>query len=297
MPEALPLIDAHHHIWRLADLAWLSGPTQPRIFGPYDPIRRDYTIEEFRRDAESGGAVKSVYIQTNWPAGGALAEAEWVRSVAETNGWPHAIVAYTDLGAADAKSVLAALSRVTGVVGIRQQVHWHENPQYRFASRPDIVNDPAWRANLAHLQDHGFSFELQLFTGQMQDGAALAEKFPGITFVLQHAGMLEDLSPEGWEAWRVGMRRLADMPNVVAKLSGLGTFVHRCDPAVVGPIIRETVAMFGPQRCLFGSNFPIEKLWTDYATLAHVTRAALADLLAAEQQAVMHDNALRLYRL
>ena len=62
----IPVVDGHHHIWRQADLPWLMGPMQPRIFGPYEPIRRDYPIEEFRADLDGLGVVKSVYVQTNW---------------------------------------------------------------------------------------------------------------------------------------------------------------------------------------------------------------------------------------
>lgn len=291
------IVDSHHHIWRLADLAWLSGPTVPRIFGPYDSIRRDYPIAEFRAEAEASGVVKSVYVQTNWPAGGAVPEAEWVRDVAAENGWPHAIVAHADLGADDAADTLDALARIPGVVGVRQQVHWHENPQYRFASRPDIVRDAGWQRNFARLAEHGFSFDLQLFTSQMADGAALARAFPGTTLVLQHAGMLEDLSPQGRAAWREGMKRLAGEPNVMSKLSGLGTFVHKVDPALIAEIVGETVEMFGPDRCMFGSNFPVEKLWTDYASLVAAHRAALAHLPEAAQRAVLHDTAARVYRL
>ncbi len=66
-----PVIDAHHHIWRQADLPWLVGPMLPRIFGPYEPIRRDYPIEEFLADIAGSGVVKSVYVQANWAPGSA----------------------------------------------------------------------------------------------------------------------------------------------------------------------------------------------------------------------------------
>ena len=79
--KAIPTIDAHHHIWRLKDLTWLSGPQVPRIFGPYEPICRDYPIEEFRADIDGCDVVKSVYVQTNWPAGQSYDEAKWVQSV------------------------------------------------------------------------------------------------------------------------------------------------------------------------------------------------------------------------
>ena len=81
--QAIPTIDGHHHIWRLADLAWLSGPQVPRIFGPYAPICRDYPVEEYLTDTQGCNVVKSVYVQTNWPAGRSYDEARWVQSVSD----------------------------------------------------------------------------------------------------------------------------------------------------------------------------------------------------------------------
>ena len=109
--------------------------------------------------------------------------------------------------------------------------------------------------------------------------------------------MLEDLSPRGWQLWREGMSALAQCPNVNVKLSGLGTFVHACRADVVEPIVREAVALFGADRCCYGSNFPIEKLWTDYGTLFRTFRNAIAHLSDGEQAAILHDTASRLYRI
>jgi predicted TIM-barrel fold metal-dependent hydrolase len=295
--KSVPTIDAHHHIWRLNDLPWLSGPQVPRIFGPYQPICRDYPIEEYRRDIAGCDIVKSIYIQTNWPAGQSLDEAKWVQSVADETGWPHANVAHADLADAGAGPLLKRLVELPATRGIRQQLHWHANAQYRFAPRPDVMNDTDWRRGLSLLADHGLLFELQIFASQMADGAKLAKSFPDTIFVLEHAGMLEDMSPDGWRLWCEGMAALADCPNVNAKLSGLGTFVHGCRDDVVGPIVSETVAMFGADRCFYGSNFPIEKLWTDYATLYRIFRNAIAHLGDAEQAAILHDTAARLYRI
>lgn len=295
--KPVPTIDAHHHIWRLTDLPWLSGPQVPRIFGPYQPICRDYPIAEYRADTAGCDVVKSIYIQTNWPAGQSLDEARWVQSVADETGWPHANVAHADLADPDAGSLLRRLADLPATRGIRQQLHWHENPQYRFAPRPDVMKDADWRRGLARLSDHGLLFELQIFASQMLDGAELARSFPDTVFVLEHAGMLEDMSPAGWQLWRHGMAALAQCRNVNVKLSGLGTFVHACRDDVIGPIVRETVTLFGADRCLFGSNFPIEKLWTDYVTLYRTFREAIADLSETDQASILHDTAARLYRI
>ncbi len=292
-----PVIDAHHHIWRQADLPWLMGPMVPRIFGPYEPIRRDYPVEEYLADIAGSGVVKSVYVQANWPRERAVDEAAWVQSEADRTGWPHGIVAYADLMAEDVRPALARLAKSPLVRGIRMQLHWHDNPQYRFAKHADLADDPVFRRNFAALADHGFSFDLQVFAPQMAVAARLALDHPGTTFILQHAGMLEDLSETGRAEWHRGMRLLAAEPNVVSKLSGLGTFIHRNDPGHIAFVVRETMALFGADRCLFGSNFPIEKLWTDYAALVAAYRDAVAGFTPEAQAAMLHDTAARVYRL
>jgi predicted TIM-barrel fold metal-dependent hydrolase len=288
------MIDAHFHIWRQADLPWLSGPMQPRIFGPYEPIRRDYPIAEYLADAAPAGIRQAVYVQANWAPARFLDEVAFVSDASASSGFPIAIVAYADLTAEDAGRQLAALARYPGVRGVRQQLHWHENALYRFAARPEIAREPAFVRNVARLAEHGFSFDLQVFAGQMAGAAELAAACPSVTFVLQHAGMLEDLSETGVARWREGMKRLADRPNIVSKLSGLGTFVRRNDPNLISTIVGETLRVFGPDRCLFGSNFPIEKLWTSYAALLAAHRAAVPPEAA---EAVFNETARRVYRL
>ena len=290
-------VDAHHHIWRQADLPWLVGPMQPRIFGSYEPIRRDYTIEEYLDDIAGSGVTQSVYVQTNWAKESFEDEAAWVQRTAEQHGFPHAIVAYADLAVDDARPQFDRLARYSLVRGIRMQLHWHDNPMYRFAAHPDLCGDARIRANVARLADYGWSFDLQVFAGQMAGAAALAESCPSVTFILQHAGMLEDLSPAGRDEWRSGMIRLAACSNVVSKLSGLGTFIHRNDPAHVADVVRETVAIFGAERCLFGSNFPIEKLWTDYRALVAAYEAAINGLNEGMRAQVMGETARRVYQL
>ena len=278
-------------------MPWLIGPMQPRIFGPYEAIRRDYPIEEYRADIAESNVVKSVYVQANWAPERYEDEAAWVQKTAEAAGWPHAIVAHADFGVPDTRPQLDRLARYSLVRGVRMQLHWHENPMYRFAARPDLAGDPAIRRNIGCLADYGWSFDLQVFARQMAGAADLAASCPKVTFVLQHAGMLENLTTDGRSEWRAGMLRLAALPNVVCKLSGLGTFIHRNDPAHIAEVMRETVGIFGARRCLFGSNFPIEKLWTSYRALIAAYREAAGAFSEVEQQALLHDTAMRVYRI
>ena len=291
------VVDAHHHIWRRADLPWLDGPLQPRIFGPYEPIRRDYPIGEFLADIAGCGVTKSVYVQANWAKDAFEDEVAYVERAATETGYPHAIVGYADFLSSDVRPQLDRLTKYPSMRGLRMQLHWHENPQYRFAAKPDIVRDVTLQRNVARLADYVWSFDLQVFAWQMQGAAELAASCPRVTFILQHAGMLEDLSPVGWARWRAGMQLLAARPNVVSKLSALGTFIHRNDPDHIATIVRETLGIFGAARCLFGSNFPVEKLWTRYSDLIAAYRRALEPLGEAVTRAVLHDTASRIYRL
>jgi len=293
----MKIIDAHHHIWRQADLPWLLGPTQPRIFGPYDAIKRDYPIAEYLEDLSETGVEKSVYVQVNWAPNWFVDEVAYVQQAAIETGWPHAIVGYCDMTVRDVRPALDKLAEYPLMRGIRQQFHWHENPQYRFAATPDLCRDPTVQRNIASLADYGWSFDLQVFAGQMESACELAEACPDVTFILQHAGMPEDLSDEGRALWKRGMKALAARSNVVTKLSGLGTFIHANDAAHIARIIDETVAIFGAKRCMFGSNFPIEKLWTSYADLVAAFMAATGEMSAAKQKAIFHDTAQRVYRL
>jgi predicted TIM-barrel fold metal-dependent hydrolase len=292
-----PIVDAHHHIWRLDAVPWLKGPQVPRIFGDYGPLRRDHLIEEYLRNSQAQGVVKSVFLQINVATEAEVEEVAWAQSIADANGFPHGIVGYANLAAPDIGAVLDRQGACANLRGIRQQLHWHEKPLYRFASSPAIMQDPAWLKGLAELDRRGLSFDLQVFTSQMADAAELARAHPQITLILQHAGMPEDRTAEGWASWRHGMRQLAACPNIVSKLSGLGTFEHACSVELWKPVILETLEIFSPARCLFGSNWPIETLWTDYAAIVATTRECLVGLTREERAAVLHDNAVRVYRL
>lgn len=294
---ASPIVDAHHHIWRLAETPWLQGPAVPRIFGAYEPLRRDYLIDEFVSDATRAGVVKSVFVQVNVAPGDEVKEVAWVNSAVDGRGFPHAITAFADLASSDIADVLDKELALGRVRAVRQQIHWHEKAPYRFAPRPDVMNDPAWRRGLSQVTRLGLLFELQVFPGQMRDAERLVADFPDTQFVLLHAGMIEDRSEAGWNLWHAGMTALASHPNVSVKLSGLGTFLRACTEEEWRPVIERTIDLFGPSRCLFGSNFPIESLWTSYGELVDVFRRCLSRLDAGEQRAVLHDTAERLYRL
>ena len=109
--------------------------------------------------------------------------------------------------------------------------------------------------------------------------------------------MPDDWTQQGRHAWRDGMRRLAQAPNVKTKLSAFGTFNHRVDRAYIAEVVGETVGMFGADRCIWGSNFPIETLWAPYREVLDAMTATLAPLSEPDRNLILADNAANVYRL
>jgi predicted TIM-barrel fold metal-dependent hydrolase len=288
-------VDAHHHIWPAEGLPWLDGPMIPRIFGPYEPLQgKAYTIDEYKADAEAKGFSQSVYTQANWRLEDSVKEVEWVHAQHERTGWPHAIVGSADLFAPDAlDTVHAELEASPLLRGVRLQLHWHETVEaYRFASGPDRADDPTLNANLAKLPELGLLFELQVFPNQLDSALRLVEAHPDLTFVLVHAGM-----PIEGEPWRAALAELAKRPNVAVKLSGQGTFVHRVDPRLIADVTKVVLDTFGAGRAMFGSNFPVESLWTDFSSLIDAWLGVLAEYPDQVRADVLGRTARRIYRL
>ncbi|MEY2524334.1 MAG: hypothetical protein QOJ66_2899 [Ilumatobacteraceae bacterium] len=294
---SIPIVDAHHHIWRYADVPWLHGPAVPRIFGDYDALRRDYLIEEYAADCRPCDVVQSVYIQINVARGDEIREVEAAAAEGARCALVQGIVAFADLCAPDVGSVLDAQLEVGPVRGVRQQLHWHTDPAKSFASRPDLILDSAFQRGLLEVSQRDLLFELQLFAHQFDDALTVVDRFPDTTFVLLHAGMSYDRTPEGVTTWAAGLARVAERDNVLVKLSGLGTFAHECSSATWQPIIARTIETFGPSRCMFGSNFPIEKMWTSYDQLVDVFVSAIDDLSVDDRAAILHGTARHAYRL
>jgi len=290
------VIDSHHHIWRKDDLPWLLEG-KPRIFGDCTALKRDYAVEEFKQDIASCNVVKSVYLQANWAYDRSVEEARWVDDVAQQHGLPSAIVANADLRSPDVERLLDEYVKIPRVRGIRQHLHWHKNPKFSYIDAPDVYDHEDWRRGMRHVADRRLSFDLQIFPSQMKGAAGMLHDFPDATFILNHAGMLDARDDESIAVWKSGMETLSGCPNLYVKFTGLGTFDHRSSPDLMKPMIPVSLELFGAARCMYGSNYPIEKLWTDYATYFANVKAAIGSVSSEDEHEIFYGTANRAYRL
>ncbi len=320
-PE-LAICDPHHHLWALRE-----GGVEPRYL--LAELAADLALghnivstvfiecgAEFRRD---GPRVERP-----------LGETEFVRGIAEaadadpaiTTRVAAAIVGTVFLSEGDgAGAVLDAQIEVAGgrFRGIRQGATWHRDPEvpnHRTEPPEGLYGDAKFRAGFAHLAPRQLSFEGWCYHTQIPQLTDLARAFPDTTIILDHfggpigVGPYADRSDEVFAAWRAAIRELAACPNVVAKLGGLAMEVnghgwhHRASPPsstelmeATRPYYEETIALFGPKRCMFESNFPVDKVSAGYDVVWNSFKRLVAGHGPSEKAALFHDTAARVYRI
>ena len=147
------------------------------------------------------------------------------------------------------------------------------------------------------LARHGLSFDLQTPWWHLAEAAALARDFPDTQIILNHTGLPSDRSEQGLAGWREAMRVLAEQPNVACKISGLGQPGQPWTVASNGRVVLDTIEIFGVDRCMFASNFPVDSLVADFDTIFDGFKTIVAGFSAAEQAALFQGNAQRFYRL
>jgi len=296
----LPIVDAHQHFWDLERnyLPWLCDPEPiPFRYGSYDALRRNYLPEDYLRDAARHHVVKTVYVETEWDLADPVGESRWLAEVIAASGFPHGIVAGGRLDDPAIDEVLAGHAAFTQARGIRDKPTAAAAPDRVQPGAPGSMGDPAWRRGYALLERYGLSFDLQTPWWHLGEAVALARDFPSTQIVLNHTGLPADRSAEGLAGWRKAMATLAREPNVAVKISGLGQPGEPWTVAANGPIVRDTIRIFGVERCMFASNFPVDSLCADFDTIFTGFKTIVQGFAAAERRRLFHDNAVRIYRL
>ncbi|WP_439668888.1 putative metal-dependent hydrolase, TIM-barrel fold [Cupriavidus necator] len=293
-------IDAHHHFWDLGrnPYPWLQGETVHDFrYGSYEALQRNYLSDDFAADTRGCAPVATVHIEAEWDRATPVDETQWLATLAQRYQRPSVVVAHADLGAADARQVLAAQAAFDMVRGIRHKPVVAARIGDFCRGEPGSMDDMRWRDGYALLQQFGLSFDLQAPWWHLEQALELARDFPATTLVLNHTGLPSDRSTQGLAGWRRALETLAQAPNAALKISGLGQRNIPWSAEANLPVIRDAIAIFGADRCMFASNFPVDSLVTSYPAIVAAFAEAIAPLAPAQQQALWAGNAARIYRI
>ncbi|MYV99951.1 amidohydrolase family protein [Streptomyces sp. SID3343] len=277
------MIDAHHHLWdpTTADYPWMDGPEMA-------PIRRRFDVEDLRPLLRAAGVDRTIVVEAH------ASDAETAAMLALTTqpSTPIAgVVGWTDLTAPGRLEAVARLRELPGgraLVGFRHQVQSEPDPDW--LRRGDVLR------GLAALADADLAYDLVVQPHQLPGATHAAREVPGLTFVLDHLGK-PDIAA-GAAVWRGQVAALAALPNTYCKLSGLVTEADwkTWTPEELRPYVETALDLFGPERCMYGSDWPVCLLAADYARVHATLRACLPTLTAAEDAAIMGGTAARAYR-
>jgi predicted TIM-barrel fold metal-dependent hydrolase len=298
--DALPIVDAHHHLWDLGKghYPWLQDEYHDGFFlGNYHSLCRDFLPEHFLALTEKQKLVGTVHVEAERARDEQVAETRWLEQMNERYGFPNAIVAHAWFDREDSAEILAAQAARPLVRGIRSKPVTSASPLESVAGAKGTMQDPKWLEGFSRLAEHNLSWDLRVPPWHLADAAEVAAMFPQIQIALNHTGFAWDRSPQGMVRWRQGLEALALQPNVHIKLSefGLKDSPWNFDDNRV--VVLTALEVFGPERCMFASNFPVAGLRASYDTIADGLAAMLAPLGRAAQEAVFAGNARRFYRL
>ena len=292
------IVDAHHHLWDLeaCRYPWLTAKGVERFFGDPAPIQKNYLVEDFRCDAAEFELTASVHIQVGVAQGDEIRETAWLQATGEREGLPSAIVAYCELDTPEALRNAerhAVHSRVRGV----RQIIGRSDAEDALTGSGDLIDSIIWRENLAALGELGLSFDLQVTPGQVPRVAEVLAGAPDTAVALCHCGSPWDQSSTGLAEWEDGMRLLASLSNVSCKISGLGMFDHDWTTNSIRPIVESCINIFSAERCMFGSNFPVDKLHASYSRVWSAFEDITAGLGNAETERLFGGTAREFYRI
>lgn len=273
-------IDAHHHLWNYspADYPWIGdGMTA---------LRRDFTANDWRRSAGVAGIGGAVVVQARQ----SLVETDWLLGIARRHDFVRGVVGWVPLADENVERHLARLSAEPKLCGVRHVLQ--DEPDDAHMLRPEF------RRGLALLQKYGLAYDLLIFPRHLRNAARLADEFPAQTFVLDHLAKPSVRTGE-IAGWARDLRELSRRQNVACKLSGLVTEAkpEGWTEMELRPYLETALAAFGPERLMFGTDWPVCLVAAPFARWTEVVRRFIARLSADEQLAIMGGTARRTYGL
>jgi L-fuconolactonase len=278
------IIDAHHHLWKVArgDYFWMDPIADPSVA----PIARDFVLEDYLTLTRDAGVTGSVLVQ----AAQTVAETEWLLEQARaSDGLILGVVGWVDMAAADAREALQHLAQNPLLRGIR--------PMLQDIRPDDWVLRPELAAAFRAVIELDLAFDVLIRPPQLESVFTLLMRYPQLRAVIDH-GAKPQIAQGRWQPWAEWIRRIARETPAYCKLSGL---VTEAGPGwKIDDLRRYTdhlIECFGPQRLMWGSDWPVALLASDYQRWLQTARALIGGLSESERGEVMGGNASRFYKL
>ena len=276
------IIDAHHHFWKLDlpfDYEWLKEPQ-------HTAICKDFLPSQLQELIQQSGVDKTVFVQTQHN----VEENRWVLGLAEEHEFIAGVVGWVDLASEDCEKQLEEFKDHPKFVGVRHITQ--DEPDDDFIVRPEIVR------GLEALQKHDLPFDLLFYVKHLKHAATLGQILPELKMVVDHLAkpLIKDQVTEGWLD---DLRAAAEHPNIYCKLSGMITEAdwEHWKPEHLRPFVEPALELFRPERCMFGTDWPVCELAGSYEQVHNALNEVVGSLSESERNSIFCETAKQFYQL
>ncbi len=287
----LPFVDTHVHFHDFSQPRlrwdWLRPVEEPDAnLGDYGAIRsRRYLAEDFLSETRFNNVSHVVHMQAAIGSPDPVVETTWLQEAHDRLGVPDAVIGYADLGSPDVRTLLERHAAHPCLRGIRDLRH------------DDHLDDERWQAGFGELERRGLVYCVNPPVEDMARFARLAATRPALPVCIDHAGFPLRRDTDYFRAWRAGMEELAALEQSVVKISGLGMCDHGWSVESLRPWVETCIELWGPRRAFFGTNWPVDRLFSSYTDVIDAYAQLVSELRASEQEALFSGNAIRFFRL
>ena len=275
-----PVVDSHQHFWDLSrlDYSWMTDGESV--------LRRDFLPADLRPLIDDAGVDRTVIVQAHQ----SMDETHWLLDLADETDFVAGVVAWVDLADPDVGATLDELTERRYFCGVRHL--WHDEADLAWVVRPDIVR------GLSELAARGIAYDLLSRPPHLPYIPELLEQVPDLRTVVDHISK-PPIAEGETEPWSIDFARVAENPTVMCKVSGMVTEAdhENWTPDDLRPYVERVVELFGYDRLMFGSDWPVCTQAATYGQVISAYREALGRLSDTDRDAVFGGNATRFYRL
>lgn len=276
------IIDSHQHFWKLDkpfDYRWLQQPEN-------QPINRDFLPEDLQKNIDAVGVTHTVFVQTQHN----IDETMWVLELADQHDFIAGVVGWVDLASEDCERQLQRLMQHEKFVGVRHITQDERDDDFIISH--DVIR------GLQVLENHSIPFDLLFYTKHLKHASDLACQLPDLPLVIDHISKPK-IREQLFDDWKEDLRAASSFSNVYCKLSGLVTEADWENWTIddLRPYVETAIEFFGPNRCMFGSDWPVCELAANYQQVFNAARELVDQLSDSEQQAIFCDTAKQFYQL
>ena len=291
--KTIPIIDAHHHFWDLsmAKHPWLCfKPPIKFRYGDYSKICKNFLVEDYAYVSKNQNVVKTVHMEAEWVMSNPVEETIWLHKIFDKFNFPNAIVAQAWFHQEEIENILKKHMEYPLVRSIRQK------PNYEDKSKKIVrLEDKNFRKGYKLLSKYNLHYDLQIPWKYLSHATNLAKDFPDTTIILNHTGLPHDRSKNGILKWKENLTEFSMQKNTALKISGIGVPNQKWNLKNNGDIIKTAIKIFGVERCMFASNFPVDSLCATFDEIFHTFKKVTNNFDYNDKKKLFHDNALKYY--